>query len=412
MALTCPILMVCVYLIQKIYLQTSRQIRFLDLECKSPLFTNVTETIEGLSTIRAFGWEEQYTERNMSRLDTSQRPYYLMYCIQRWLNLVLQLLVGGVAVILIALALNLKGTSSANLLGASLTSIVSFNGSLAMLMMFWTQLETSLGAVARLKGFETFTECEDEPDETFAPSPDWPIEGSIEFQDVSAHYKNGTKALKNVSFNVMAGSKIGICGRTGRQVSLLLINTHAQSDSMYSGKSTLVSVLLRLLDLDSGTITVDGVDLKTVPRDLIRSRLTTVPQDPFLLTGSLRLNMNPSSTLSDETIIAVMVKVNLWGLLEIRGGLDSEMKDQPLSQGQRQILCLARVILNSTGKILILDEPTSNMDMATDQQIRELLRQEFPDHTTIIISHRVESIMNSDKICVMDDGQMVDFGSP
>lgn len=127
----------------------------------------------------------------MSRLNTSQRPYYLMYCIQRWLNLVLQLLVGGIAVVLIALALNLRGTSSANLLGVSLSSIVTFNGTLAMLMMFWTQLETSLGAVARVKGFEASTKAEGEPDETLVPTPDWPSNGSIELRNVSAGYRYG-----------------------------------------------------------------------------------------------------------------------------------------------------------------------------------------------------------------------------
>ena len=122
--------------------------------------------------------------------------------------------------------------------------------------------------------------------------------------------------------------------------------------------------------------------------------------------------MDPTSTLPDETIIKALVKVNLWSLLEARGGLDAEIKDQALSKGQLQILCLARVMLKSTGKVLILDEPTSNMDMATDQQIHELLRKEFPTHTTIIISHRLESILMSDKICVMEGGRLVEFGSP
>jgi len=163
--------------------------RFLDLECKSPLFTNLTETIDGLSAIRAFGWEHHYSDKNMDRLDTSQRPYYLMYCIQRWLGLVLQLLTGAIAVLLVALALNLRGTTSANLLGVSLSSVVGFNESLIMAMMFWTQLETSLGAVARLKTFEKSTESENTVEETFSPAPDWPSNGNIEFKNVFARYR-------------------------------------------------------------------------------------------------------------------------------------------------------------------------------------------------------------------------------
>jgi ATP-binding cassette, subfamily C (CFTR/MRP), member 1 len=162
--------------------------RFLDLECKSPLYTHFAETLEGLSTIRAFDWQESFITTNLERLDNSQRPYYMLYCIQRWLNLVLQLLIAVMVVIVVSLATNLTKTTSGGLLGVSLSSVVTFNSTLAMMLLFWTQLETSLGAIARLKGFEEGTLSENKPQETFVPDEEWPSSGAIEFKNVSASY--------------------------------------------------------------------------------------------------------------------------------------------------------------------------------------------------------------------------------
>ncbi|KAH6713295.1 putative multidrug resistance protein, partial [Leptodontidium sp. MPI-SDFR-AT-0119] len=390
MALACPALVLCVYFLQSFYLRTSRQMRFLDLECKSPLYTHFTETIEGLSTIRAFGWEDHFLRENIELLDKSQRPHYLMYCIQRWFNLVLLLLVGLTAVVVVALATSLTSTTTGGRLGVSLSSIVNFNFSLGMFMMFWTQMETSLGAIARLKSFETETVSEHKEEETFVPGQDWPTLGSIEFRNVSASY--GTSpALRDISFSIRQGEKIGICGRTG------------------SGKSTLLSVLLRILDMTSGTILIDGVDLKVVPREIIRSRIVTIPQEPFILSGTVRLNADPTSIASDNSIIAALVKFGLWDILSARGGLDAEMAANPLSQGQQQIFCLARAMLKPEAKILVLDEATSNVDAETDRTMQRLIREEFKDFTVLTVSHRMDTIMGSDRIAVLDGGRLVEF---
>jgi ABC-type multidrug transport system fused ATPase/permease subunit len=197
MALLCPGLIIAVYFLQKYYLRTSRQVRFLDLECKSPLYTHFTETVEGLSTIRAFGWQGRFVQKNLECLDISQRPFYLLYCIQRWLNLILLLLVGIMAVCVVALATNLQGTTSASRIGVSLSAVVTFNQNLALLMYFWTQMETSLGAVARVKGFETGTANENKEEETLVPSEDWPTRGVIEFRNVSASYGYVTPQSKS-----------------------------------------------------------------------------------------------------------------------------------------------------------------------------------------------------------------------
>lgn len=180
----------------------------------------------------------------------------------------------------------------------------------------------------------------------------------------------------------------------------------------YSGKSSLLSVLLRLLDIDSGSITIDGVDLKTVPREIIRNRLVTVPQDLFLLSGTVRLNADPTETIADDLIIAAMMKVKLWDVLEARGGLDADMAKEPLSQGQQQLFCLGCALLRRQSKILVLDEATSSMDLETAQKIQNLIRVEFRDHTVITVAHRLETIVDSDRVAVLERGRLVEFGDP
>ena len=186
MALTIPGLLILLYLLQNLYLRTSRQLRFLDLEAKSPLYTHFLETVEGLATIRAFGWQRQFKATSNRLLDRSQRPYYLLYCVQRWLNLILQMLIGVMAVVMIALAVNLRGTTTGGQLGIALNGILGFNATLEMLFMFWTSLETSLGAVARIKNATIRTPAEVEGEAM--PPVSWPQRGEITFSGVSASY--------------------------------------------------------------------------------------------------------------------------------------------------------------------------------------------------------------------------------
>jgi ABC-type multidrug transport system fused ATPase/permease subunit len=188
MASSIPIAIVPLYFVQRFYLRTSRQMRLLDLETKTPLYQHFTETLEGVDTIRAFGWQDYFDQIALGRLNDSQRPYFLLYSIQRWLSLVLGLLVAAMAVILVGLALGLPSKSSGGGLGVALTSILAFNQALMVLISGWTDAETSLGSVARTASFEKYTPIELEPEHPVHPGPDWP-RGTVEVSSLSFTYR-------------------------------------------------------------------------------------------------------------------------------------------------------------------------------------------------------------------------------
>jgi ATP-binding cassette subfamily C (CFTR/MRP) protein 1 len=180
---------------------------------------------------------------------------------------------------------------------------------------------------------------------------------------------------------------------------------------LHSGKSSLLLSLCRLIEIDSGSIIIDGVDLRTIPREVIRTRITAIPQDPFVLSDSVRVNADTSGEASDDAIISALKKVQLWDAIQTRGGLDTQMKSQPLSQGQQQLFCLARAMLRKS-KILILDEATSNVDSETDALMQQIIREVFAQNTIITVAHRLKTISDSDMVAVLHEGKLIEFGPP
>lgn len=163
--------------------------------------------------------------------------------------------------------------------------------------------------------------------------------------------------------------------------------------------------------MDSGTILIDGLDLQTVKREEIRTRLVTIPQDPFIINDTVRVNVDPSNSVSDSVIVEALSKVELLESINSRGGLDAQMKIQPLSHGEQQLFCLARALIRRS-KILVLDEATSNVDGATDQLMQRIIRSEFKELTIITVAHRLDTIMDSDMVAVLDNGRLVEYGPP
>jgi ATP-binding cassette, subfamily C (CFTR/MRP), member 1 len=184
-----PPSLLVLYLIQKYYLRTSRQMRLIDLEAKTPLYSQFTEMLAGLSTVRAFGWSNDYFEDSMRLLDSSQKPFYTMFCIQRWLQVALDLFVAGMALVLVSMALRISGSSTQASIGLAMVNLISFNLTLSLVLEQWTRLETSLGAIARLKWFTANTPNENKDAEKEIPLSDWPAEGRVELKNVSAAYR-------------------------------------------------------------------------------------------------------------------------------------------------------------------------------------------------------------------------------
>lgn len=352
-----PVVLFC-WLLQKFYLKTSRQIRILDLEAKSPLFTQFLDLVRGLSSVRAFAWETSFLEQYLDLLDASQRPYYLLFCIQRWLGVVLDLMVAVLVAIIMILVVKLRSQLSPQFVALALLNIMSFSQSLAHVIQDWTQLETSFGAVARIKTFCSETETENLPSSELSPVPEnWPSRGHVSIENLVASYTpGGEPVLRGVSIDIPAGFKVGICGRSG------------------SGKSSLVGALLRLLETspsDHSRITFDGLDINAFSRQAIRAAVAVVPQHPFSLKNtSVRGNLstivpphlqNQERCSNDDEILAVLRRLNMTDTVERMGGLDGALDADRLSQGQRQLLCLARAMLAGK-KIILLDEASSNVD--------------------------------------------------
>ncbi|KUJ07957.1 putative ATP-binding cassette transporter [Mollisia scopiformis] len=394
-AATMPPIILIVWVLQKYYLRTSRQLRLLDLEAKSPLYSHFIESLSGLVTIRAFGWGEHFQERNLVLLDVSQKPYYLLFCIQRWLALVLDLLVMVMAVILMILVVKLRTEISPGFVGLALLNVMSFNQSLAYIIQNWTKLETSIGAISRLMNFSRQTASENLPGEDEDVTEDWPAFGNIEFKNVSASYTaNDTLVVRNLNMSINAGEKIGICGRSG------------------SGKSSLITTLFRMLEVtEDSSITIDGVDITRLPRELVRSRLNAIPQEPFFVRGTVRANADPNGDHTDDSIISAIQKVHLWDLVFSKGGLNTELDSEFFSHGQRQLFCLARAILRRS-KVVVLDEATSSVDTKSDDLMQQVIRKEFVGCTVIAVAHRLDTIMDFDRIALLSKGSLVEFDSP
>ncbi|PNP45310.1 hypothetical protein TGAMA5MH_03034 [Trichoderma gamsii] len=419
LALSLPVCIVVVYFVQRIYLRTSRQLRVLELENQATLYQWFLETVEGVVTIRAFGWSSAAERKSFEALDWSLQPRYALMCVQRWLSLVLNLIVSGIAIGLIALAVKWRGTTTGGDIGAALNLIMVANTTLVRLVELWASLEVSLGAIARLRNVEMHTPREDLPEEDLVTYAGWPTKGEVSIADLDAGYSSDHQILHKVNLDIHEGQKLVICGRTG------------------SGKSTILAALLHLIDC-TGTIEVDGQDLLRTPRSIIRKQcFITISQEAFLIPqATLRFNLDPDSIVADEVLQTALQKVGIWSLLSSRDGtpvevLDAAFSSLPvLSVGQQQLLAMARAIIrkhalavpdypgNDAPKpILLLDEATSSLDSTTEAAIYDVLESEFiqEGYTAVIVAHRLSVVAGrmrpeKDRVAWVEDGRIVKVG--
>ncbi|KAJ5011358.1 ABC transporter atnG [Colletotrichum sp. SAR 10_99] len=391
---TLPFLCAILYLLQRFYLQTSRQVRLLGIEAKAPLYTHFSESVTGVATIRAFAWQEQYQERNYKHVDASQRPSYTQGCIQAWLTFILNLIVAVLAVILVVIVVTWHHKFSAGSVGVSLVMIIGFSEVLARLIQSWTKLESSIGAVARVRRFVSDTETESAAGR-WTPPVNWPQTGAVTFSDVVASYgSDASPVLKKLSLAIGGGQHVAICGRSG------------------SGKTSLIMTLLQMTDIKEGGIDIDGVDVSNLLQSELRASINVIPQDPFLMPGTIRFNLNPyGNSLDDDRFVEALGRVGVWSLVQDQGGLDAEMNVNAWSAGQKQLLCLARAMLRQS-KVLILDEAMSSVDSETEAIMQDIVDSDFRDCTVLAVMHRLKHVTHYDKVALLGDGKLLEFDTP
>ncbi|KAI5259336.1 P-loop containing nucleoside triphosphate hydrolase protein [Aureobasidium subglaciale] len=407
-AATLPVLGLVFWTIQKIYLRTGKQLRIMDLEAKAPLCTHFLETVTGVSTIKTFGWAKAYRERNATLLEQSQTPYYLLESVQNWLSLVLNLVVAGLATVTMAIVVKLRSSRDAGYVALALINIMDIGPILEMLVVAWTQLETSMGAIARMKEF--IDDIPEEEQGQINPPSDWMTEGSISISNLEASYSDtAPSTIRDINLEIKPGQKIAICGRTG------------------SGKSSLASAVFGLLHISSGSLKIDNIDITQVSQELLRSKMIALPQDPYFTSGTVRenLSLRPTDTKrSDAEMLASLSRVGLLAKFETLAAAQSSTcaaKPTPLditlnpsdmlTKGQTQLFAMARAILSS-GSIVLVDEATSGLDHETEATVQSLLRQEFSGKTIIAIAHHLQTIVDFDVVIVLDNGRVAEMGRP
>ncbi|XP_061847183.1 ATP-binding cassette sub-family C member 10 isoform X2 [Colius striatus] len=383
--------------IQRYYRRTSRELKRLCSITLSPIYTHFSETLSGLSSIRAMRATQRFELENQALLEQNQHCLFASKTAVQWLDIRLQMI--GVTVITaiagIAIIQHQKQLGNPGLVGLALSYALSITNLLSGLISNFTQTETMMVSVERTE--EYTTEIPTEPqDKLVQVAADWPSQGLVEFHQVVLAYRAGLpNALDGVTFTVYPGEKVGIVGRTG------------------SGKSTLFLALFRMLELKSGRILLDGIESQLVGLEELRSRLAIIPQDPFLFSGSIRENLDPQGKRTDAELQEVLEQCHLRDAVTQLGGLYGELgeKGKNLSVGQRQLMCLARALLTQA-KVLCIDEATASVDQKTDQLLQQTIRQRFADTTVLTIAHRLNTILDSDRVLVMQAGRVAELDSP
>ncbi|KAF5553204.1 multidrug resistance [Fusarium napiforme] len=373
------------------YLRTSRRLRVMDIEARSPVLSLLLESLDGLATVRAYGWASWYLRRGIEVLERSQVPFHFLQSAQVTLNLSVDLFVATLALVVISIAVVQMDTSGGSL-GLALFNIVGLGQSVKGVVFFWTSLEITLGAVARIRDFTQDTKSEHESDTK--PSADWPTRGEIHFTDVTlTHSTSLPPTISNLTLDIKPGSKMAICGRTG------------------SGKSTLVNSLLGLVHVSSGLISIDDVEISTLAKDEVRSRFVVLPQESLILSVSIREYAKLFGISDEQEIIQGLKKTGLWQTIEQGGGLDMIASSDTFSHGERQLFAMTLACLKK-GKVVLMDEPTSHVDNDIQTQLRQTVFDTFPDSTVLCVTHQVATIVEFDIVLVLDDGNIVEQGDP
>lgn len=386
-------------LYQRYYLRTSRELKRLDSVSKSPVYAHFQETLGGISTIRAYHQQSRFNHLNESGVDLNLRAYYPSVSANRWLAVRLEFI--GSIIILCASALSIATINSGHVtkgtIGLAMSYALQITQSLNWIVRMTVEVETNIVSVERIMEYCDLPSEAPSIIEGHRPPAHWPHEGHVEFKNYSTRYRPELDlVLKNINLDIKPKEKIGIVGRTG------------------AGKSSLTLALFRIIEAAEGEIDIDNLNTSSIGLADLRHNLSIIPQDSQAFEGTLRENLDPNNEHDD---------IELWRVLELshlkshvqtmEGGLEAKISEggSNLSVGQRQLLCIARALLTPS-RILVLDEATAAVDVETDKVIQETIRSEFKERTILTIAHRLNTIMDSDKIVVLDQGRVAEFASP
>uniref|UniRef100_A0AAY5EJZ7 ABC-type glutathione-S-conjugate transporter n=1 Tax=Electrophorus electricus TaxID=8005 RepID=A0AAY5EJZ7_ELEEL len=382
--------------VQSFYVATSCQLRRLESVSRSPIYTHFNETVQGASVIRAFGEQRRFVLEADRRVDHNQSSYFplLTSRVSRWLAVNLEFLGNGIVLSAAVLSVMGKDTLSPGIVGLAVSHSLQVTGILSWIVRSWTDVENNIVSVERVKEYADTPKEAEWALEDSSLSPSWPQAGTIEFRDYGLQYRKGLElALKGISLHVHEREKIGIVGRTG------------------AGKSSLALGIFRILEAAKGEIYIDGINIAELGLHDLRSRITIIPQDPVLFSGSLRMNLDPFDAYSDEEVWKALELAHLKNFVS---GLPDKLNYElacTVFLGQRQLVCLARALLRKT-RILVLDEATAAVDLETDALIQSTIRSQFEDCAVLTIAHRLNTVMDYTKVIVMDKGHIVEMDSP
>ena len=384
------------YFLQYIFRTISRQVQRLNAQNFSPLMSHFSETFAGLGSIRAFQVQERFFTKHHELVDIANRAPMANLSLRRWVGVRSEVM-GAMLIFILSFTSVLFGVSC-DLVGMLIGDTLNVIEYLDWCIKQFAETEMSLMAVERVNHYATNLETEAaEVIESNRPSPSWPENGHIVIKDLVVQYKPTLPpVIKGINLEIHAGEHVAIVGRTG------------------AGKTSIISSLFRLLEPTYGSIIIDGIDISTIGLGDLRSKIAIVPQEPALFSGTLRFNLDPFNRYSDDEIWLALERTSMKEVaMDLPDRLDGEVQEcgQNFSIGQRQLLCLTRALLLRSS-IIVMDEATANIDLETDEQIQISLRENFKKNTLITIAHRINTIIDYDRIIVMDSGRVAEFDTP